>query len=299
MMRAVRIHRSGGPEVLQVESIPVPEPGPDEVLVAVVASTINPVDVKTRTPGTPQQVSDFPTIQGWDVAGIVLEAPSGSGWGAGDRVIAMNPPSAGSGSWADIVAVPAERVVAAPRTLDLVSAATLPLAGLTALQALGRLDPQAGDRVLVTGAAGAVGGFAVQILAGHGHHVTGLGSRPGHLRTINDLGAAHAATEPASLGEFDAVVDTAGVYDPRLLAENGRLVTVSDDEIPAAVSERASLAVHNYVKHDAPGLRVIADLADAGMLTPRIADRYPLPQVRAAHERFEAGGLDGKVVILT
>ncbi|WP_114854548.1 NADP-dependent oxidoreductase [Brachybacterium sp. YJGR34] len=298
-MKTAAITAYGGPEVLTVHDAPAPEPGPGEALVAVVASTINPVDVKTRIPGTPQRVGRFPAVLGWDIAGIVVTAPAGSGWAPGDRVITMHPPAPdGSGSWQQYAAIPAERLAPAPESVDLPTAATLPLAGLTADQALRRLDLHAGERLLVTGAAGGVGGMAVQLAAAAGIEVTALVSRPEHESAVLDLGAASAHSSPATAGEFDTIFDAAGVFDyPRLLREGGRLVTVSDDTIPAAVEQRASMAVHNYVQHDRQRLRALSALVDAGKITLRVADLYPLADIEQAHRRAEAGGLLGKVVI--
>lgn len=298
-MRTAQITSYGGPEVIDVNEVPAPQAGADQALVAVVASTINPVDVKTRTPGTAQQVDRFPATLGWDVAGVVLDAPTGSGWQPGDHVIALNPPAAGRGSWAEIVAIPASRLVAAPLSVDLATAATLPLAGLTAQQALRRLAPRAGERVLVIGAAGGVGGTAVQLLTGDDIEVSGLVSRREHVGTVRALGATTVSTNPGALGEFDAIFDTAGIYDAGLLRSGGRLVTVSDEEIPAGIAEKASGAEHNYVGHDPAGLQALVELVDTGRLTLRVAEHYPLTRVREAHERFGKGGLDGKIAITT
>ena len=150
-MKTAAITAYGDVDVLTILDAPMPEPGPGEALVAVVASTINPVDVKTRTPGTQQQVGQFPAVLGWDVAGIVVTAPDGSGWVPGDRVIAMHPPQPdGAGSWQQYAAIPAAALAPAPETVDLTSATTLPLAALTADQALNRLNLQGDERLLVT-----------------------------------------------------------------------------------------------------------------------------------------------------
>lgn len=278
-MKTAAITAYGGPHVLTIHDAPAPEPGPGEALVAVIASTINPVDVKTRTPGTPQQVGRFPAVLGWDVAGIVITAPEGSGRVHGDRVIAMYPPQLdGAGSWQQYAAIPAERLAPAPGSVDLPTAAALPLAGLTADQAVRRLELHAGERLLVTGAAGSVGGIAVQIAAAAGIEVTGLVSRPEHESAVLDLGAASAHSTPAAIGEFDAIFDTAGLFDdPHLLREGGRLVTVSDDSIPAALEQRAQFAVHNYVQHDPQRLRSLSALVDEGRLVLRVADGIHSP----------------------
>lgn len=297
-MKAAVVTAYGGPEVLTIYDAPIPAPGSGEVLVAVVASTINPVDLKTLVPGTPQQVRQFPAVLGWDLAGIVITAPEDSGWKPGDRVIAMNPPGQdGSGSWQRCVALPAALLAPAPETIDLLSAATMPLATLTADQALKRLDLNANDRLLITGAAGSVGGMAVQLAVAAGIRPEGLVSRPEHEQAVLDLGAASAYSDPATIGEFDAIFDTAGIFTPELLREGGRLITVSDDTIPDTLEQRASFAAHNYVRHDPERLRELAALVDDGQLALRVAEHYPLAQIELAHRRAEAGGMLGKVVI--
>lgn len=297
-MKTAAISAYGGPEVLTIHDAPIPEPGDGEALVAVVASTINPVDVKTRTPEMPQQVGQFPAVLGWDLSGIVITAPEDSGWKPGDRVIAMNPPRPdGTGSWQEYVTIPVARLAPAPESVDLLSATTLPLAVLTADQALQRLDLHADDRLLITGAAGSVGGMAVQLAVAAGVIPAGLVSRPEHEQAVLDLGAASAHSNPAVAGEFDAIFDTAGIFIPELLREGGRLVTVSDDAIPDALEQRAGFAVHNYVGHDPKRLRELAALVDDGKLTLRVAEHYQLDQIELAHRCTEAGGVLGKVVI--
>lgn len=298
-MKTAAITAYGSAYVLSIREVPMPEAGPGEALVAVVASTINPVDVKTRTPGTPQQVGRFPAVLGWDVAGIVITAPAGSGWTPGDRVIAMHPPRAdGTGSWQQYAAIPAEALAPAPETVDLTSAATLPLAALTADQALNRLALRDDERLLVTGAAGSVGGMAIQLAARAGIRAAGLVSRPEHETAVLDLGAESAHSNPASAGEFDAIFDTASVFDhPHLLREGGRLVTVSDDTIPDALEQRATSAAHNYVQHDPQRLRELSTLVDEGKLKLRVAEQYPIASIAQANGRAEVGGLLGKIVI--
>lgn len=299
-MKSAVITAYGSTDVLTIQDAPVPRPEEREALVAVVASTINPVDLKTRSPGTPQQVGRFPAVLGWDVAGIVISAPKDSGWMPGDRVIAMNPPRQdGSGSWQQYVTIPTTLLAPAPARIDLPTAATLPLAALTADQALQRLDLRSGDRLLVTGAAGSVGGIAVQLATSMGFEVTGLVSRPEHEATVLSLGAVSAYSSIEDVGEFDATFDTTGIFNPGLLREGGRLVTVSDDTIPAELEQRASSAAHNYVQHDPARLRELSSLVDDGTLTLRVAAVYPLSNIEAAHRKAETGGLDGKIVIAT
>lgn len=298
-MKTAAIGAYGDLDVLEINDVPKPDPDRGEVLVAVVASTINPVDTRFRTPGTPQQVPYFPAVLGWDLAGIVITAPAGSGWAAGDRVVAMHPPRAdGTGSWQQYVTIPATSLAPAPHTVDLPTAATLPLAALTADQALARLSIREGDEVLVTGAVGSVGGFALQMATGAGATVTGVVSRPEHESAALELGASAAHAHPAVIGAFDAVLDTVGLFDhPGLLRDGGRFVTISDDLIPEAIQRRASLAVHNYVGHDPARLRQLSEMVDAGRLRLRVSRLFPLSLIKAAHRHAEGHGHLGKTVI--
>ncbi|WP_213280716.1 NADP-dependent oxidoreductase [Cellulomonas hominis] len=298
-MKTLQAVRYGGPDALEVRDVPLPRASADDVVVAVVASSINPVDVKMRSLEAPQQIAGFPATLGWDLAGIVVSAPDECAWRPGDRVVALHPPSAvGTGSWAQVVSLPPDRLVPAPVTVDLATAAALPLAGLTALQALDRLSLRPQERLLVTGAIGAVGGYAVQLAVHRGVAVSALVSRQSHVQEAMGMGARASSADAQDLQGFDAVFDTAGVLgDACLVRAGGRLVTVSDDAITGDVAERASAADHNYVRHDPAGLRSLVALVDQGALRIRVAEVFPFQDVRAAHERFEQGGLVGKVVV--
>ncbi|MFH8342500.1 NADP-dependent oxidoreductase [Streptomyces sp. AM6-12] len=305
-MRAVRIDAHGGPEVLTVREIAAPEPesglesksepesgpGAGEVLVRTVASSLNPVDWKTRAWGVGPAL---PATLGWDLAGIVV-ASSAPRFAVGDRVIAMSAQLAtGLGTWAELVRLPARLLAHAPTTLTLAEAATLPLAGTTAVQALAALRLESRTRLLVTGAAGAVGGLAVQLARQAGVSVDGLVSRPEHVEVVREFGASTVTRSAAELppGAYDAVLDTAGVDVSRALADGGSYISVADAPLPDVPG-----AAKNYVQESAEDLTELAGLVDAGRLKVRVAAHYPFTEVRAAHERFEAGGLPGKVVLL-
>lgn len=127
---------------------------------------------------------------------------------------------------------------------------------------------------------------------------TGLVSRPEHEPAVLALGATSTHSHPESLDEFDAILDTAGIFGhPYLLREGGRIVTVSDDTIPDALEQRATSAVHNYVQHDPRRLHELSALVDEGRLTLRVAEHYPLARIEEAHRRAETGGLLGKIVL--
>ncbi|WP_030770878.1 NADP-dependent oxidoreductase [Streptomyces albidoflavus] len=292
-MRAVRMDVHGGPEVLTVREVPEPVCGPGEVLVRTVASSLNPVDWKTRA--WEETGPALPATLGWDLAGIVV-ASRAPGFAPGDRVLAMSAQIAtGLGTWAELVALPERLLTPAPATLSLAEAAALPLAGTAAVQAVAALRPRPGGRLLVAGAAGAVGGLAVQLAGLAGMTVDGLVSRPGHVAAARELGAATVTHDPASLprGAYDAVLDTAGVDLSASLTEGGRYVSVADTPLPDVPD-----AAKSYVQESSTDLARVVELADAGSLRVRVAEHHPVGRVRTAHERFEAGGLPGKVVLL-
>ena len=191
-MRAIQIDRFGGPTVLEVREVPDPVPAAGELLVRTTASSINPVDVKTRSRVYETGIPPLPMMLGWDLPGMVADRGT-TVLRPGQRVIAMSPQlAAGAGTWADLVALPARLVAPAPATVSLGEAATLPLAGLTAWQALDWLRLGVGDRLLVTGGAGAVGGFVLQIALYRGIAVDALLHPGAHAQAAIQLGAFSA-----------------------------------------------------------------------------------------------------------
>lgn len=289
--RAVQIDHHGGPEVLTVREIARPALTDGEVLVAVTATSLNPVDWKTRAwqVGPP-----LPATLGWDLAGRVV-ASADPGHRVGDEVIGMSAQIAtGRGTWAELVSLPGHLLAPAPTSLPLTESAALPLAGTTALQALRAGGPAPGERVLITGAIGGVGGLAVQLARHTGVQVDALVSRPEHEPSAVDLGAARAWHRAADLpaGHYHVVLDTAGVDASTALAPGGRYVSISDEPLPDLPNARKS-----YVQESAADLAHLAELVDTGELRLRVAARHPFTDIRTAHERFEAGGLLGKVLI--
>ncbi|MGW7306241.1 DNA translocase FtsK [Streptomyces sp. NPDC054835] len=193
-MRALVIDSFGGPEVLRIAEVPVPTTGPGRVRIRVEAATVHPVDLATRSGVLAEaglMAGRGRTGLGWDVAGVVdRTGPGVTGLAPGDRVIGMNDRlDVPLGTQAEYVVLDAHALAPAPAELDPASAATLPLAGLTALQALDALDLPAGETVLVTGAAGAVGGYAVQLAAARGLRIVAT-ARTGDEALVRGLGAA-------------------------------------------------------------------------------------------------------------
>lgn len=303
-MRAVAIDQYGGPEVLQVRELDDPKVGPDVVLVRVGAASLNPVDRKIvagKLDGAFPSV--WPLVPGWDVAGEVVDTgPAVRHVEPGQRVFGyVRKDHLGTGTWADLVAVPARGIAPAPTQLDDVAASCLPLAGLTAWQVLVEdLDVGEGDTVLIHAATGGVGHLGTQIARARGARVIGTSSPPNHdfLRELGGEpvaygdGLADRVREVAPDG-VDAVADFAGALPSSdgLLTTPGRVASVLD---PAAAFERGGTYV--FVHPDVAQLRELAAVADAGRVVPHVQSVHDLENVRDAVEEA-TGSVRGKVVL--
>lgn len=260
------------------------------MLVRTVASSLNPVDSKTRE----WEVGTLPATLGWDLAGVVV-ASEDERFQPGEHVIAMSAQIAtGRGTWADLASLPGDLLALAPREVSLEEAGTLPLTGLTAIQALQLAAVKPGDRVLVVGAVGGVGGLAVQLARHLGARVDGLVSRAGHLDAARELGAEQVADDATTLDEgvYQVVLHTGGPHVTRALAAGGRYVSITNDPLPDVPGASTS-----YVEQSGEQLAELAALVDEGVLRLRVAASFPVERVRDAHEHFETGGLLGKVVM--
>ncbi|MEU6484243.1 NADP-dependent oxidoreductase [Streptomyces sp. NPDC046887] len=299
-MRATVLSRYGGPERLTVAELPRPVPGSGQILVRVAASAVNPVDIEVRSGRAAARIGHgFPMVLGWDLAGTVAQCGADAHrFATGDRVVAMSAQTAtGIGTHAEYVALDERLAACAPRTGDLRRAAALPLAGLTADQALELLDPAPGDTLLVTGAVGAVGGFAVQLAAARGLTVQAL-VRPGDEEAARALGARAVFTDRAAVpaASADCLFDTAG--DPPALAavrDGGRAVSV----VPTRplLAERGIDVRMSFAEQDGDRLTRLSRLVDDGVLTLRVAEVFSLATVGEAHRLLAAGGTRGKLLI--
>jgi NADPH:quinone reductase-like Zn-dependent oxidoreductase len=300
-VRAIQIHRFGTPDVLDLVDVPEPEPAPGEVLIRTVATALNPVDAKTREGAIGEGTPPLPMTLGWDLAGIVVDG-GGSGLRTGERVIAMSHQlGTGRGTWSDLVALPARAVSVAPRAVGLVEAATLPLPGLTALQTLDWLAVTAGERLLIAGAAGAVGGLALQIARARGVRVDALVSRAEQVAFAREHGAGLVTTDPRALrpGSYDAVFDTFGAFVTEAVADGGRYASIATQAGPVPdLSSRGVRTTVNQVREDGAGLRELAGLVDRGSVRARVHSTFGPHEIRAAHERFDRGGLTGKITVV-
>ncbi|MFI9819757.1 NADP-dependent oxidoreductase [Streptomyces sp. NPDC052013] len=294
-MRAAVVTSFGGPENVRIVAAEVPEPGEREVRIKVAAAALNPVDAAVREGvfgGAGESIG-----LGWDVAGTVDAAGAAAGWSAGEEVVALQHGMIKPlGTHAEYVVVPADAVARAPRTADAVHAATLPLNALTAAQALDLLDPAPGSSLLVTGAAGAVGGYAVQLAALRGVSVTGL-AREEDEAFVRSLGAARFVSGEPEAGGFDAVLDAA-VLGERALSwarDGGRYAGVIPSAVPAA--ERGVRVAAVEVEADGSRLAELVRLVDEGSLTLRVAETYALADAVKAHARLAEGGVRGRLVL--
>ncbi|MEW2166700.1 NADP-dependent oxidoreductase [Streptomyces sp. NPDC007084] len=295
-MRAAVVTTFGGPESVEIAEVPVPEPGARQVRIKVAAAAVNPVDAGVRAGvfgGAGKRLG-----LGWDVAGVVDAAGVASGWAVGDEVVALAYGTAKAvGTHAEYVVVDVDAVAAAPRSVDPAHAATLPLNALTAAQALDALALEAGRSLLVTGAAGAVGGYAVELAAGRGLVVTGL-AREGDERLVRSLGAERFVSGPVAPGSVDAVLDAAIVGADALewVRDGGAFVGVIPGAHPASVRGVRTGSVE--VAADGARLAELVALVDRGALTTRVARTYPLDEAAKAHARLAEGGLRGRLVLV-
>ncbi|MFJ1972920.1 NADP-dependent oxidoreductase [Streptomyces sp. NPDC087903] len=301
-MRAAVVTTFGGPEAVRIVETALPEPAAGQVRIKVAAATLNPVDAGVRAGvfgGEGRQNG-----LGWDVAGTVDatgpagDTRSGEVWSVGDEVVAlffgMGQPL---GTHAEYVVVDSDAVAKAPTTVDAVHAATLPLNALTAVQALDLLELTPGQSLLVTGAAGAVGAYAVQLAAQRGVSVTAL-AREGDEEFVRSLGAAHFASGAVGAGSVDAVLDAAILNETALawVRDGGAFVGVIPQAAPAPVRGVRTTAVG--VKADGARLAELAGLVDEGVLTLRVADTYTLDEAPKAHARLAEGGVRGRLVLI-
>lgn len=313
-MRAVVQHALGGPDVLSVEQVPRPEPLPTEVRVKVHAAGINPVDWKTRTgAGMAKVLGDPPFTLGWDVSGVVEKVGFGvTTLREGDEVYGMPWFPRAAGGYAEYVTAPARQFTRKPSSLSHEQAAAVPLAALTAWQALvDTAHVQSGQRVLIHAAAGGVGHLAVQFAKHLGAHVVGT-ARAGNHDWLSKLGADELVDYTAvrfedAISDIDVVIDLVGdghdntsTRSLDVLRPDGLLVAVPGGVSPelAAAAEAKGLRTSAFlVEPDGPALATIAGLIDSGEVAVEVEEVFPLEQVASAHARGESNRTRGKLVL--
>ncbi|WP_410618619.1 NADP-dependent oxidoreductase [Amycolatopsis sp. cmx-8-4] len=310
-MKAVRFHDYGAPDVLRYEDVEQPVPGAGQVRIRVAATSFNSVDGNIRGGFMQGPIPvELPHTPGIDVAGTVDALGDGvAGLQVGDAVIGFLPMD-GNGAAAEYVLAPAEVLAPAPGSVPLADAAALPVVGLTAWQALfdhGKL--KSGQRVLINGAGGAVGGYAVQLAKGAGAHVIATAS-PSSRDAVKSAGADEvvdhtttgvtaAVTEQVDIVLNLAPVDPAELAALVTLVRPGGVVVNTTVWMPApADEERGVRGIDLFVRSDAEQLAKLVALVDRGELRVDVAERVPLPELPALHARAAEGAVHGKVVVV-
>ncbi|OXM68542.1 NADP-dependent oxidoreductase [Amycolatopsis vastitatis] len=310
-MKAVRFHEYGNPDVLHYEDVEQAVPGSGQVRIRVAATSFNGIDANVRAGNMrgPMPVV-LPHTPGRDVAGTVDALGDGvDGLEVGATVIGFLPMT-DDGASAEYVLAPAGILTPAPTSIPLSDAAALPLVGLTAWQALfdhGKLA--AGQRVLINGAGGAVGGYAVQLAKNAGAHVIATAG-PGSSETVKTAGAdeiidhtttdvAAAVTEQVDLVLNLAPVDPAALTALAALVRAGGAVVNTTVWMPApSDEERGVRGIDLFVRSDAEQLSQLVALVDGGKLRVEVAERVPLAELPALHARAAEGAVHGKVVVV-
>jgi NADPH:quinone reductase-like Zn-dependent oxidoreductase len=303
-MKAVSQDELGGPEVLKLVSLPIPEPGISEILIRVHAAGVNPIDGANRETGA--FVGNPPFVLGWDVCGRVeAVGPGVTLYKPGDVVFGLLPFPQGHGAYAEYVVAPTRVFVPKPDALDHVQAAAIPMVGLTAWQALvDTAHVEHGSRVLITGAAGGIGHLAVQIAKARGAYVTAVASAA-DLDFVRSLGADEAidygGTDfTAAVRDQDVVLDVVGGDYPGralvVLKPDGILVSTQPPTLaPLAdtAAERGIRLAGVIVEADQVGMSALADLAAAGKLVPTVAATFPLEEAAAASATADLAATGG------
>jgi NADPH:quinone reductase-like Zn-dependent oxidoreductase len=307
-MKAVRFHEVGGPEVLRTEDVERPEPGAGEVRVRVAASAYNAADGGMRGGFLPIPVV-LPHVPGYDVSGTVDAVGEGvTDLAVGDSVVGFLPMEHDGGA-AEYVVAPSDALVAAPTSIPLVDAAALPSVALTAWQALvddGHLT--AGQRLLVVGAGGVVGKYAVQLAKRLGVHVVATAS-PRSAEAVRAAGADqvvdHTTTDLHDVVDerVDVLLNLAPIEPEAfralvsLVRDGGAVVSTTAFMATPGDEDRAVRAATVFVRPDRERLTELVSLVDSGALRVEVTRRITLDELPALHAEAEAGRIAGKVVV--
>ena len=306
-MKAVRIHEYGGSSVLRYEDAPMPTCAADEVLIRVIGSSVNPVDWKIRE-GHLQSMINYtmPFIPGWDVSGVVHSVgDEAKRFAVGDAVYSR-PDIARNGTYAEFVAVRETEVAKKPHTVSHIEAGVLPLAGITAWEALVTVGKiKAGQRVLIHAAAGGVGSLAVQIAKSYGAHVIATASGK-HRSLVESLGADefinYQTTRLATAAtNVDLVFDTMGgdTQDAswQVMAPGGLMVSIASDPTAGAALHPGMRGKFLFIQPNALVLDQLAAMVDSGKLRPLVCAEFALQDIAKAHALSETGHAVGKIAI--
>ncbi|MGO1878792.1 MAG: NADP-dependent oxidoreductase [Brevibacterium yomogidense] len=308
-MKAIAYTEPGGPDVLEVMELPDPVPGPGEVVIRVRAAAVSPTDTMRRVGMRDVAGAEPPYVVGMDAAGMIesIGSDTDTDLEIGDAVMAIVVPNGSHGAYSEKIAVPVESVARIPDGASLIEASTLPMNGLTARLALDKLNLPAGSTIAVTGAAGAFGGYSVQLAKADGHTVVADASEADE-ELVASLGAdvvlrrgegfAAAVREKFPEG-VDGMIDGSVQLDEIVPAakDGATIVTIRGDK---GERERGvkfwSIVVSKYAKNPEE-LDTLRQQAEDGVVTLRVADALPMDQAAEAHRRLEAGGVRGRIVL--
>ncbi len=305
-MKAIALEKYGSPDDLRLVDLPEPKVAPGEVLIRVKAAGVNPVDWKLAA-GYLDPIMEirFPLISGWDVAGVVEKVGlDATEFAVGDEVFGyVRKDWAQNGTYAELVSAPVRTLAKKPASLSWEEAAGVPLAGLTAYQALRRVGLDKGDTVLIHAAAGGVGSLGVQIAVALGARVIGTASERNHAY-LRELGA-----EPVTYGEgladrvrelapagVDAVLDFVGegavAQSLPLVKQGDRIASIADGEAALGAGGH-----YVWVRPSAEDLTALGQLADAGKLAVHVDKAFPLAEAAEAWRLSQEGRTRGKIVL--
>ncbi|MBT1071130.1 NADP-dependent oxidoreductase [Pelotalea chapellei] len=307
-MKAIVFEQYGGPDVLELREVPRPFLRANDVLIEVHAASVNPVDWKIRAGHLREMIHyDLPVIPGWDAAGVVVDAgPEVERFKKGDAVFSRTD-IARNGTYAEYVAVDEKYVALKPSVLSYEEAASIPLVGLTAWQALvDYAGIKKGDRVLIHAGAGGVGAFGIQLAKDFCCYVTTTCSTP-NVEFVRSLGADHVIDYTKSdfsteLQDFDVVFDTEGgeIYKKSfkvLKRQQGVIVSILEQPDHDLADRARVRAGYLFMHPDGMELANIGELIERGLIKPTVENVFPLAEARKAHELSESGHARGKIVI--
>jgi NADPH:quinone reductase-like Zn-dependent oxidoreductase len=313
-MKVIGLMEFGGPDVLEVIDLPEPHPGSGEVRVRVHAAAVNPSDLMVRATGYSGQLASQPKphIPGWDAAGVIDEIGPGADdrLAIGDKVLAVaSARSVHKGAYQQALIVPAASVVRAPRNLDFPAASTLLMNALTARLGLDAMALTRGQTLAVTGSAGALGGYVIQLAKADGLRVIAdVSDTPADRDLVKRLGADDLVTRGAGFTDrvralvpngVDGLFDAALLNDTAVpaIADGGVLVTVRGWNGPADRHIRVFPVLVSGSITDTAKLERLRDQAEAGVLTARVAKVFPASEAAEAHRFLEKRGVRGRVVL--
>lgn len=307
-MKAAQINQYGGSEVIEINEIPKPQIKEGQVLVQVIAASLNPIDYKIRLGYLKDAIKSLPITLGTDFAGKIVEVADGvNEFKVGDEVygnaIVLG---GGSGTLAEFVAANITATALKPKTLDFITSGALPLAAASALQAIEEhIQIKAGQKILIQGGGGGIGSLAIQLAKMHGAYVAATTSSE-TLDFVKSLGVDEVIDYKSQdftqvIKDYDAVFDTTGsdVAQKSLtvLKKGGVIVSMTAQFDEAEVSRYGVIAITQNTKSTADKFRRIAQLIDEGKLKPEVDKVFPLEQVKEAFDYSEKDHPRGKVII--